>query len=93
METATLLGPGGALGSRSLWVIAESIAERPASIGPSASVSGGPKGIRTPDLLAASQALYQLSYGPWVSESTRRPDASGSFHSSLGASFHNRSRS
>ena len=24
----------------------------------------GPKGIRTPDLLAASQALYQLSYGP-----------------------------
>ena len=25
---------------------------------------GGPKGSRTPDLLAASQALYQLSYGP-----------------------------
>ena len=25
---------------------------------------GGPTGIRTPDLLAASQALYQLSYGP-----------------------------
>ena len=25
---------------------------------------GGPKGIRTPDLLAASQTLYQLSYGP-----------------------------
>jgi hypothetical protein len=24
----------------------------------------GPTGIRTPDLLAASQALYQLSYGP-----------------------------
>ena len=24
----------------------------------------GPKGIRTPDLLAASQTLYQLSYGP-----------------------------
>ena len=24
----------------------------------------GPKGSRTPDLLAASQALYQLSYGP-----------------------------
>jgi hypothetical protein len=27
-------------------------------------LSGGPKGSRTPDLLAASQALYQLSYGP-----------------------------
>ena len=26
--------------------------------------ASGPKGIRTPDLLAASQALYQLSYGP-----------------------------
>src|SRR5436190_23630397 len=25
---------------------------------------GGPEGNRTPDLLAASQALYQLSYGP-----------------------------
>ena len=24
----------------------------------------GPKGIRTPDLMAASHALYQLSYGP-----------------------------
>ena len=28
----------------------------------------GPKGIRTPDLLAASQALYQLSYGPGEAE-------------------------
>ena len=27
----------------------------------------GPKGIRTPDLLAASQTLYQLSYGPLFS--------------------------
>ena len=27
-------------------------------------LDGGPKGIRTPDLLAASQTLYQLSYGP-----------------------------
>ena len=26
--------------------------------------SGGGKGIRTPDLLTASQALYQLSYTP-----------------------------
>src|SRR4249919_2049664 len=24
----------------------------------------GPRGIRTPDLMAASHALYQLSYGP-----------------------------
>jgi hypothetical protein len=31
---------------------------------PIPSVFGGPEGIRTPDLLAASQALYQLSYGP-----------------------------
>ena len=27
---------------------------------------GGGKGIRTPDLLTASQALYQLSYTPEV---------------------------
>jgi hypothetical protein len=27
-------------------------------------VGCGPKGIRTPDLMAASHALYQLSYGP-----------------------------
>jgi hypothetical protein len=35
----------------------------------------GPKGIRTPDLLAASQALYQLSYGPGEAESNgpRKP--------------------
>jgi hypothetical protein len=26
----------------------------------------GPKGIRTPDLMAASHALYQLSYGPYL---------------------------
>jgi hypothetical protein len=32
----------------------------------------GPKGIRTPDLLAASQALYQLSYGPGAPESNGR---------------------
>ncbi len=36
-------------------------------------VAGGPKGIRTPDLLAASQALYQLSYGP-EGTSLRDPD-------------------
>ena len=36
----------------------------PESITRSTTLDGGPKGIRTPDLLAASQALYQLSYGP-----------------------------
>jgi len=29
-----------------------------------AASDGGGKGIRTPDLLTASQALYQLSYTP-----------------------------
>src|SRR6516225_4349971 len=28
--------------------------------------AGGAKGIRTPDLLHAMQALYQLSYSPWT---------------------------
>ncbi len=27
-------------------------------------LDGGPRGTRTPDLMAASHALYQLSYGP-----------------------------
>jgi hypothetical protein len=53
----------------------------------------GPKGIRTPDLLAASQALYQLSYGPagW----SVYPDdiASDPFHGTSGASRQSRSRS
>jgi hypothetical protein len=33
--------------------------------------ASGPKGARTPDLMAASHALYQLSYGPGVAQSTR----------------------
>jgi hypothetical protein len=55
----------------------------------------GPKGIRTPDLLAASQTLYQLSYGP-----VRRPQSSElaaacsePFQRIRGASRHRRSRS
>src|SRR5581483_1742493 len=41
-------------------------------------LDGGPKGIRTPDLMAASHALYQLSYGPVPEKqvySTRRGGA------------------
>jgi hypothetical protein len=57
------------------------------------SFGSGPKGIRTPDLLAASQALYQLSYGPagW----SVYPDdiAPGSSQGTSGASRHSRSRS
>ena len=34
--------------------------------------TSGPKGARTPDLMAASHALYQLSYGPGSGQSTRR---------------------
>src|SRR5207244_1243494 len=33
---------------------------------------GGPRGTRTPDLMAASHALYQLSYGPEVGKSNPR---------------------
>jgi hypothetical protein len=63
----------------------------------------GPEGIRTPDLLAASQAFYQLNYGPIPGGSTRQstyPDetasgrpASSSAHASVGASRQSRSRS
>ena len=34
---------------------------------------GGAKGSRTPDLLNAIQALYQLSYGPMAENYTRFP--------------------
>jgi len=56
---------------------------------------GGPKGIRTPDLMAASHALYQLSYGPQADRKFTQPDeaASESCHLTLGASRHSRSRS
>jgi len=55
----------------------------------------GPKGIRTPDLLAASQTLYQLSYGPQADRKFTQPDeaASESCHLTRGASRHSRSRS
>jgi hypothetical protein len=66
---------------------------RPASPG-TRQLDGGPKGIRTPDLLAASQTLYQLSYGPGTRQCTQ-PDetASDSAHWTRGASRHSRSRS
>ena len=35
----------------------------------------GARGIRTPDILLAKQALYQLSYGPARSSSTGGPQA------------------
>ena len=37
---------------------------------------GGAEEDRTPDLLRARQALYQLSYGPVNAASTTRPKAS-----------------
>src|SRR4051794_17831545 len=37
----------------------------------------GPKGARTPDLMAASHALYQLSYGPRAASLPRRSAALG----------------
>ena len=58
-------------------------------------VDGGPKGIRTPDLMAASHALYQLSYGPQADRKCTQPDEAASESSQLtrGASRHSRSRS
>ena len=53
----------------------------------------GPKGIRTPDLLAASQALYQLSYGPAGCSVYPEVAASDPSQSTSGASRHSRSRS
>ena len=53
----------------------------------------GPTGIRTPDLLAASQALYQLSYGPSGVRVYPEDAASGSCQSRRGASRQRRSRS
>ena len=44
------------------WEIRNSIPRRPPA--PDLRSSSGGKGIRTPDLLTASQALYQLSYTP-----------------------------
>ena len=44
-------------------------------------------GTRTPDLLAASQALYQLSYGPAVGQSSEAATACPEpFHARRGAS-------
>ncbi len=58
------------------------------------SAVGGPKGTRTPDLLAASQALYQLSYGPSASGFYPPVAASGpSVHVTRGASCQSFSRS
>ncbi len=36
-------------------------------------LDSGPKGIRTPDLMAASHVLYQLSYGPRQTDSLLSP--------------------
>jgi hypothetical protein len=58
----------------------------------------GPEGSRTPDLLPAEQALYQLSYRPWMPDSTNQDsgypeDASAPVpHSTIGASRHRFSR-
>ena len=44
------------------WEFRNSVPRRPPT--PDLHFLGGGKGIRTPDLLTASQALYQLSYTP-----------------------------
>ena len=38
--------------------------------------NGGPEVIRTPDLLGANEALYQLSYGPIWTRINYTPEAS-----------------
>ena len=54
----------------------------------------GPRGIRTPDLMAASHALYQLSYGPEAVEVYPADAASDpSSQPTRGASLQSRSRS